>query len=184
MGVSTNLNKVYHLLGALRELQLLRHRIIRAAMPDLNRVQDYLTVLQKDADKLKQHFGKILQEHTVIESLNKTNKHLPHEFPLIDFQIYVQIKLAAITSIIESGNFQDDDIDMIRIYLNDVYYNRKIYGGNEHDILPSKILIGKDDHYYLKLLKDLGNYHNMCNVADLSKRYLIKNLCNDEKAAL
>lgn len=174
--VLRKLKKAYNISGSIRDLQLQQQRIREAANQEPKKPQAYLTLLQKEIDKLKPELLEIVSENPVAESKKKTDASMPDEFRLQDIQIFLQRKQVNISSIIESGDFSDDNVHAIRKNLKDLFYNLKINGEIEPAISFSNIWKGKDEKYFDQLLDELGNFQDKCTAIALLKTYWINSL--------
>jgi len=174
--ISKKLKKGYNISGSIRDLQLQQQRIMAATKQELKKPQAYLTLLQKEINKLKPELSEIFLEKPVIESKRKTHASLPEEFSLDSYKKFVQKKWGAIYAIIASGNFSNDTIHLIRKCLKDLFYNVKIYEGEEYDILSLSIWKGKDEKYFNNLLDELGSFQDKCTAISLLKFYWLISL--------
>ena len=174
--VSKKLKKAYNILGSIRDLQLQQQRIISATERELKKPKAYLTLLQKEIDKLKPELSEIFLEKPATESKKKTDASIPAEFPLNGFRTFAGKKWAIVYSIIASGYFSDDNIHAIRKSLKDLFYNLKIYDGVEHKLFLLSIWKGKDEQYFNQLLDTLGNYQDKCTAIVLLKSYWLNSL--------
>lgn len=169
--ISKKLKQGYNILGSIRDLQLQQQRILEATKLESKKPQAYITLLQKEIDKLKPELSEIFLEKPVTESKKKTDASVPDKFSLNRFRIFVQIKWATVYAIITSGHFGDDNVHDIRKSLKDLFYNLKIYEGLEHDILSVSIWKGQDESYFNKLLEELGSFQDKCTSIALMKSY-------------
>jgi len=174
--ISKKLKKGYNISGSIRDLQLQQQRIMAATKQEFKKPQAYLTLLQKEIDKLKPELSEIFLEKPAAESKKKTDALIPDEFPLNSFRNFVQKKWATIYAIIASRHFSDDNIHAIRKSLKDLFYNLKIYGGVEHELLWLSIWKGKDEQYFNKLLDELGIFQDNCTAIALLKPYWLNSL--------
>ena len=174
--ISKKLKKGYNISGSIRDLQLQQQRILEATKQELKKPQAYLTLLQKEIDKLKPELSEIFLKKPVTASKKKTDAFIPHEFPLNSFRNFVQKKWAVVYAIIVSGHFSDDNIHAIRKSLKDLFYNLKIYEGVEHELLSLSIWKGKDEQYFNKLLDELGSFQDKCTAIALLKSYWLNSL--------
>ena len=174
--ISKNLKKAYHISGAIRDLQLQQQRIVEGTKQELKKPQAYLTLLQKEIDKLKQELSEIFLENPVTESKKKTDSSIPEEFLLKNFRNFVQQKWATVHTIIVSGHFTDDNIHAIRKSIKDLFYNLKMNEGSEYDLSSLNIWKGKDEQYFSKLLDELGSFQDKCMAIALLKSYWLNNL--------
>ena len=174
--ISKKLKKGYNISGSIRDLQLQQQRILEATKQELKKPQAYLTLLQKEIDKLKPELSEIFLEKPATESKKKTDAFIPDEFPLNSFRNFVQKKWAVVYAIIVSGHFSDDNIHAIRKSLKDLFYNLKIYEGVEHELLSLSIWKGKDEQYFNKLLDELGSFQDKCTAIALLKSYWLNSL--------
>jgi CHAD domain-containing protein len=170
------LKKAYNISGAIRDLQLQQQRITEAAKPEPKKPQTYLTLLDKEIDKLKPKLIEIFSENPVAQSKKKTDAAVPDDFQLQDFNLFIQKKQANVTGIIVSGHFSDDTIHAIRKNLKDLFYNLKSYQGIPHNLSSLNIWYEKDEKYFDLLLIELGNFQDKCTAIALLKSYWVSSL--------
>ena len=182
--ISKKLKKGYNISGSIRDLQLQQQRIMAATKQELKKPQAYLTLLQKEIDKLKPELSEIFLEKPAAESKKKTDALIPDEFPLNSFRNFVHKKWAVVYAIIVSGYFSDDNIHAIRKSLKDMFYNLKIYEGVEHELLSLSIWKGKDEQYFNKLLNTMGSFQDKCAAIALLKSYWLNSLNNYNRELL
>ena len=175
--ITGGLHKTYQLLGNIRDLDLQQVRIISQKNACYNSLQSYLSKLRDEASVQKKRLSSVLLKEPLKKSRNNTASYLPTDFSIVDFQIYCQLKIAEIISIIESVHIKDRDIHKIRKALSDLYYNHKKHRESEPSVMLSAIFEGKDDAYLLKLLEQLGGYHDRC----ISIKMINKGSINDLK---
>ena len=174
--ISKKLKKAYNISGSIRDLQLQQQRIISATKQELKKPKSYLTLLQKEIDKLKPELSEIFLEKPATESKKKTDAFIPDEFPINSFRNFAQKKWAGVYAIILSGHFSDDNIHIIRKSLKDLFYNLKIYEGVEHELLSLNIWEGKDEQYCIQLLDTMGSFQDKCAAIALLKSYWLNSL--------
>jgi CHAD domain-containing protein len=170
------LKRAYNISGVIRDLQLQLQRILESAKKEPKNPQAYLTLLQKEIDKLKPELLNIISENPVAESKKKTDTALPYIFQLQDFKLFIQKKQANINSIIASGHFSDDTIHGIRKNLKDLFYNLESYPGIPHNLSSLNILYEKDEKYFDQLLNELGDFQDKCTAIALLKSNWIDSL--------
>jgi CHAD domain-containing protein len=170
------LKKAYNISGSIRDLQLQQQRITEAAKMEPKKPQAYLTLLEKEIDKLKPELLDIISENPVEQSKKKTDAAVPYEFSDLQFNLFIKKKQANITAIIASGHFGDDNIHAIRKDLKDLFYNLKSYGGVQHTGSSLNILNGKDEKYFDLLLNKLGGFQDKCTALALLKSYWVNSL--------
>ena len=85
--ISKKLKTAYNISGSIRDLQLQQLRILEATKTNLKKPQEYLSILQKEIDKLKPEFTEIFPEDPVNESKKKTDAAIPEEFSLKSFKV-------------------------------------------------------------------------------------------------
>ena len=173
--ISKKLKKSYNISGSIRDLQL-QQRILEATKQELKKPQAYISLLQKEIEKLQPELSEIFLEKPVTESKKKTDASIPDKFELNGFSNFVQKKWEAIYAIIASRHFSDDNIHAIRKSLKDLFYNLKIYEGVEHELLSLSIWKGKDEQYFNKLLDELGSFQDKCTAIALLKSYWLNSL--------
>lgn len=174
--ISKKLKKGYNISGSIRDLQLQQQRIMAATKQELKKPQAYISLLQKEIEKLQPELSEIFLEKPVTASKNKTDASIPDEFPLNSFRNFVQKKWEAIYAIIASRHFSDDNIHAIRKSLKDLFYNLKIYEGEEHELLSLSIWKGKDEQYFNEILDELGSFQDKCTAIALLKSYWLNKL--------
>lgn len=174
--ISKKLKKGYTISGSIRDLQLQNLRILEATKKEIKKPLAYLSLLQKEIDKLKPELVEIFLENPVSESKKNTDTLIPDKFPLNIFRNFTQQKWAAIYLIIKSGDFSDNNIHKIRKILKDLFYNLKIYEGVEHKLLLPSVGKGKDDLYFNKLQEEMGHFQDKCMAIALLKSYWLTSL--------
>jgi CHAD domain-containing protein len=182
--ITKKLKTGYNISGAIRDLQLQQQRILEVTKDDLKKPCAYITLIQKETDKLKKELSEIFLEKPVNECKKKTDVFVPEKFPLNSFRNFILQKWAAIYEIIISGNFNDDNIHTIRKNLKDLFYNLKIYEGIEHDIILLSIWKGKDENYINELLDELGKFQDKCVSIALLKSSWINSLNTSNREQL
>jgi CHAD domain-containing protein len=181
---SRNLRKTYNLLGNIRNLNLQQVRISQHQHPKYPLLRQYVTMLGDEISRQKLKLLKVLSKEPLRKSKSDVVACLPGDFSIVNFQIYVQLKLAAIISIVESSYIRDKSIHMIRKELDDLYNNRKKYEEIKLGVSLAPILEGKDDKYFLKLLEELGAYHDICTSIRMIKKSCIKDLISAERETI
>ena len=174
--ISKKLKKSYNISGCVRDLQLQQQRILEATKQELKKPQAYISLLQKEIEKLQPELSEIFLEKPVTESKKKTDASIPDKFKLNSFRNFVQKKWEAIYAIIASRHFSEDNIHAIRKSLKDLFYNLKIYERVEHELLSLSIWKGKDEQYFNKLLDELGSFQDKCTGIALLKSYWLNSL--------
>jgi len=182
--ISKKLKKGYNISGVIRDLQLQQQRILEVTKEESQKPRAYITLLQKESDRLKKELSEIFLEKPVNECKKKTDVLVPEKFPLNSFRNFILQKWAAIYEIIISGNFNDDNIHAIRKNLKDLFYNLKIYEGIEHDIISLSIWKGKDENYIIQLLDELGKFQDKCVSIALLKSSWINSLNTSNREQL
>jgi CHAD domain-containing protein len=172
------LKKGYRVSGSIRNLQLQQQRITEAAKPEPKKPQAYLTLLEKEIDKLKPELVEIFWDDPVAESKKKTDAAVPGEFSNLQFSSFIKKKEANVAAIIASGYFSDDNIHLIRKNLKDIFYNIKTYQEIEDHISSLKIWNGKDEKYFDQLLNELGSFQDKCTAIALLKPHWLSSLDN------
>jgi CHAD domain-containing protein len=170
------LKKGYNVSGYIRDLQLQQLRIMEASKPEPKKPQAYLTLLQKEIDKLKPELVEIFSENPVTESKKKTDAAVPEEFFDLQFNSFVKKKHADVTAVIAAGYFSDDTIHAVRKSLKGLFYNLKIYAVTGTGISLMNIWKVKDEKYFDQLLNELGNFQDKCTAIALLKSYWINSL--------
>ena len=168
-GISKNLKAAYRVSGAIRDLQLQQQRIRKATRHDVIKPKAYLSLLQKEINKLKPRLVAILSTNPVDKSKQKTDAIIPHAFSENKFRDFVHKKQGAIFEIIAAGHFTDTNIHAIRKSLKDLFYNFEIDGLAGQGILAHGIWKGKDDRYFAGLLDELGQFQDQCIAIALIK---------------
>jgi CHAD domain-containing protein len=166
----------YNISGSIRDLQLQQQRITEATKKDTKKPLAYLTILQKEIDKLKPEFSEIMLEDPVNESKKKTDAAVPEEFTLKSFRSFAEKKWMAIYAIILSGHFSDDNIHAVRKSFKDLFYDLKIYKGIEYETLSITAWKGKGEQYFDKILDELGSFQDNCTAISLLKSYWLISL--------
>ncbi len=182
--IPKKLKKGYNISGSIRDLQLQQKRILEATNQELQKPEAYLTILQREIDKLKPELSEIILEKPVTESKKKTDASIPDEFQLNSYRNFVQQKWTAIYTIIVAAHFSEDNIHSIRKNLKDLFYNLKEYVGVDHDIISMSIWMAKDENYFIKLLDELGSFQDKCTALALLKSYLFNSLNKDNQELL
>jgi CHAD domain-containing protein len=174
--VGKKLKTVYHILGAVRDIQVLKKSILKATKQDPVKPKEYLLLLQKEIKELQKEFAEMILTKPVIGSKNKTDGYLPYKFSVSNFTDFAHHKLVAVNTIIVSGNFADNNIHSIRKNLKDLFYNLKILPAIKNEKLSIEILRSKDGKYFNDFLDTLGNFQDKHTAVDFLKPDVLKNL--------
>ncbi len=171
VAISKSLKAAYRVSGAIRDRQLQQQRIRKATRHDVIKPKAYLSLLQKEINKLKPRLVEILSTDPVDKSKKKTDAAMPHLFPENKFRDFVHKKRDDVYEIIAAGHFTDTNIHTIRKNLKDLFYNFEIYGGVGQGMLAHGIWKGKgkDDKYFSGLLDELGLFQDQCIAISLIK---------------
>lgn len=179
--ISKKLKKAYHIAGAIRNVQLQRQRIIEATEKELKKPVDYLTLLDKEIDRLKPQFAEIVSKRPVAEMKKKIESAIPGKFSALDLNLFIQKKWDAGYAIIETGHFDDNEIHAIRKNLKDLFYNLKIYDASEQQILSQGLWKGKNESYFYQLLDEMGAFQDTCTAIALLKDSRLHDLKKDDR---
>ena len=174
--IGKNLKNTYHILGTIRDLQLQIKNIRAATKQDPIKPKEYLSLLQKEINKLQITLVEILLNKPVTRSQKKTDALLPKKFPLKDLSIFIKKKQANINAIITAGNFRDDNIHTIRKQLKDLYYNLNTFEKIRIGALSIKSIGAKNKKYLHDILNSLGNFQDRHIEVDLLKSAALKSL--------
>lgn len=168
-GISGNLKAGYHISGTIRDLQLQLQRIREASKYEVLKPKAYLSLLQKEIDRLKPSLSEIVSENPVAKSKKKTDASIPSAFPESSFRYFVQKKRDEVYEIMAAGHFSDTTLHAIRKKLKDLFYNFEIYDGVGQNILLQGIWKGKAEGQFAGLLDELGRFQDQCIAIALIK---------------
>ncbi len=163
--MSKKLRKAYQIAGLVRDAQLQQQRIIEAAFQLILLPHRYLVLLQKEIDRQKPLFAKLLSPGDIKHQDKKVRLLLPATFSLPDAAPYFQDQWVAIRAAPASGRYCDQDLHSIRKRLKDVYYNQQLMKKD----LPQPKLEEKRQAsaFYKTLLEELGSFQDMCTAIAL-----------------
>ncbi len=182
--ISKKLKEAYAVSGTIRDLQLQRKQILKAAKGDPEKPHEYLKLLQKQIRRLKPVLLAIHFKKTIAESRKKMASTMPDNFLAADFKLFAQQKWSVIHSIIAEGNFNDNNLHSIRKNLKDLFYNLALYKGVEHKKLLHSIANGIEKQYFEELIDELGNFQNKCMAVCLLKPYQLSSVSQHNRELL
>jgi CHAD domain-containing protein len=161
--------QVYNLAGAIRDLQLQRLRVHRAAASLHAKAQGYFIVLSKEMNRYKIELLQALDENPLAESKKKTNAALPGQCRAQRFQSFIKKKQNNIQHLLSSTHLSDDAVHEIRKNIKDLFYNSEIQQKAGHPAARQGIWKGKDEQCLHQLLEALGHFQDQCTAVALLK---------------
>ena len=182
--ISKKLKEAYAVSGTIRDLQLQRQQILKAAKGDPEKPHEYLKLLQKQIRRLKPVLLAIHFKKTIAESRKKMAATMPDNVWVTHFKLFAQQKWGVIHSIIAVENFNDDNMHSIRKNLKDLFYNLALHKGVEHKKLLHSIAKGKEEQYFEALINELGNFQNKCMAVSLLKPYYLSRVSQHNRELL
>jgi CHAD domain-containing protein len=182
--IAKELKESYTIAGTIRDMQLQQVRMLEATANEPKKPLAYLTLLQNEIGKLQPDLIELFAGNAIQKSKKKTDVLLPALFPVSHFQNFIHRKWEAITAILASGYFSDDNIHAIRKMLKDLFYNLKEYTGSEYDVLGASIRKGREDKYFDTLLEELGNFQDQCIAIALLKSWWLNDMKTYNKQLL
>lgn len=173
--ITKDLKKLYHLAGIIREHQLQERRVLKGTRLAPKPPRVYLNLLQQKIDQLNPALYKIVSKDLLPTCRKMTNALLPSQFPVARFREYIMLQWDSIYSVLDSRNFSDRNIHLIRKKMKDLHYNTRYFEGISPEQLGRIVWKGKDAEWIDKLLTELGNFQDRCNsIALLRAHWLNK----------
>jgi CHAD domain-containing protein len=118
------LNKTYHYLGYLRELQILHQKIVATCRDgDITQPTNYLDQINKSLDWYKQKSRNSLQRtHALKKNNERIIKHLFDEPGQEEIQTFIESKMKALRDLLAKSNHDDESMHSMRKILKDIQY--------------------------------------------------------------
>jgi CHAD domain-containing protein len=152
----------YHLSGLLRDLQLQQQHITETSKQELKKPGEYLKLLQGEMNTVKKHLSEIIATNPVTAGKRNTSKHIPGNFPLKNFRLYAKEKWHDVHNIVAASRFTEQTLHNIRKKLKDLFYNLKKMEPAKNKKLSTFIHAKLNEHYFNKLMGELGNFQDKC----------------------
>ena len=167
--MSKKLKSWYKVLGHLRDLQLLHHRVIAAVELQQVKPQGYINSIENDFFKFK--YGLSIKSLQIAVKVNqkKINKIFPKKISKSNCLQFVTQNLLMVYDILLKGDLDDYDFHAVRKYLKDIFYYLAIEKLNLSDIVPSTIFNSTEDSFLKFLLDELGEFQDLCTAIFLIK---------------
>ena len=167
--MSKKLKGWYKVLGHLRDLQLLHHRVIDAVELQQVKPQGYINLIENDFIKFKYGLS-IKSLHTAVKvNQKRINKVFPEKISKSNCLQFVTQKLLMVYDILLRGELNDYDFHSVRKYLKDIFYYLAIEKLSLSDMIPSTIFNSTDDSFLKLLLDELGKFQDLCTSIILLK---------------
>jgi CHAD domain-containing protein len=167
--MSKKLKGWYKVLGHLRDLQLLHHRVTTAVELQQVKPQGYINLIENDFFKFKYGLS-IKSFHTAVKvNQKKINKVFPKKISKSNCLQFVTQKLLMVYDILLRGELNDYDFHSVRKYLKDIFYYLAIEKLNLSDMIPSTSFNSTDDSFLKSLLDELGKFQDLCTAIILLK---------------
>lgn len=182
--IAKKMKKAYRIAGLIRDIQLQQQRIAEVAGQFGFQPKAYARLLEKEINRQKPGLSRIISSEIIKNHKKKIYLLLPAKFSLLDADLYVQKRWAAVNAIIVSGHFYDIDIHAIRKSLKDLLYNFSIFSEAEQQLLSQRVWKGKDDLYYKALLEELGSFQDQCTAIVLLNPFWLKKLSKKDRQPL
>jgi CHAD domain-containing protein len=160
--MSKILKNWYNVLGHLRDLQLLHHRVIDAFELQQVKPQGYIHLIENDFFKFKYGLS-IKSLHAAIKvNQKKINKGFPKKISKSNCLKFVTRNLLMVYQILLKVDLDDYDFHSVRKYLKDIFYYLAIEKRSLSDIVPSTIFNSTGDSFLKYLLEELGKFQDLC----------------------
>jgi CHAD domain-containing protein len=182
--MSKNLKTWYHVLGHLRDLQLLHHRVIAAVELQPVKPQGYINLIENDLFKFK--YGLPIKSlYTAVKTnQKKINKFFQKKISKSNCLQFVTQNLLMVYEILLKGDLADCDFHSVRKYLKDISYYLAIEKLSLSDIVPSSIFNSTDDSYLKYLIEELGKFQDLCSSIILLKSASLESFNLEEQNML
>jgi len=161
------LKKCYRLLGALRDLQLLHNRLSSERFD--TELEQYTKIINRDILDRKYLAREVAIKEIVSKSRKKFKKYTPASISLVDVELYRDDQWHLVKNTVKELAGSDESIHYTRKKLKDLYY---VSAALESIGLS---LYQKDDWhevFFVQLMKELGNYNDMCVSIGLLNKHL------------
>ena len=167
--MSKKLKRWYNVLGHLRDLQLLHHRVIAAFELQQVKPQGYINLIENDFFKFK--YGLPIKSiHTAVKTnQKKINKFFLKKISKSNYLKFVTQKLLMVYEVLLKGDLDDYDFHAVRKYLKDIFYCLAIEKMSLSDIVPSTIFNSTNDSFLKLLLDELGKFQDLSTAIILLK---------------
>ena len=182
--LSGRLHRTYRLMGEIRNLALQHTKVTSLQNASQSPTEDYLKVLRESTEKKKQKLQSALLNSPVASCRKETDAFVPSEFPVADFQIYCQLKISKIISIISKVRLSDKNLNSIRKKLDDLYDNTQNFALDKHHGVISPIFRGKDNCFSENILRKLNDYTDLCMMIKMIRKSHLKELNRANREAL
>lgn len=182
--IAKKIKKAYRVAGHIRDMQLQQQRIVQIAGQFSFQPKAYTCLLEKEINRQKPTLSTIISPEIINNHKKKIYLLLPGKFSLLDADLYVQRKWAAVNAIIGNGHFYDIEIHAIRKNLKDLLYNFSIFSEVEQQLLSKRVWKGKDEPYYKALLEELGCFQDQCTAIVLLNPFRLKKLSKKDRQPL
>jgi len=182
--MSKEIKSWYNVLGHLRDLQLLRQRVIAAFELQQVKPQDYIHFIENELFKLK--YGLSIQslKAAVKKNQKNINKVFPKKISKRECLQFVFQNLLKVYEVLLKGELADYDIHMVRKHLKDISFYLSIQKQRLSDIAPSIIFNSNNDAYLKALLEELGKFQDLCTAVILLKSTSLDSFNLDEQNML
>jgi CHAD domain-containing protein len=184
VNISRKIKKIYHLSGAIRDLQLQILRVTEAAEMGSIMPAEYLKLLKKKTRKLESQLTKKYPRKIAAGKVIKEPVHIRKSFTPEMFVSYIKRNTANINAIIIEGNFRDEDIHSIRKILKDTFFNLCVFDNMKRGQLFIVTTVNDEKKSIDKVLHDLGEFQDKCTAIQLLGPYWLKHIDEQEKEIL
>ena len=182
--MSKKLKGWYKVLGHLRDLQLLHHRVIAAVELQQVKPQGYINLIENDFFKVK--YGLPIKSlHTAVKANQKRiNKVFPEKISKSNCLQFVTQNILMVYEILLKVDLDDYDFHAVRKYLKDIFYYLAIEKLSLSDIVPSTIFNSTNDSYLKFLIEELGRFQDLCTAIILLKSASLESFNLEEQNML
>lgn len=148
---------VYAAAGQLRDIQLQRDEIVKAAA-DNAPPNEYLSLLDQELQGRKDAFERIAQQCDLLESKKKLYKKLPHKLGYKNIGDFLHQQIAGILMLIDTGLSADNDLHSTRKKIKDIVYINKLYKKELRSRGAATLLNKKSLKETISLSDELGKF--------------------------
>lgn len=174
--ISGKIKKIYHLSGAIRDLQLQVLSITSATETQPLKPIGYIKLLKKKTSKLESQFSKKCPRKIAAGKIIKSPFKIKGSFTPEMFASYIERNTANINAIIIEGNFRDKDIHSIRKILKDTFYNLCVFEDMKREQLFIVKPVNDEKKFLDKMQHDLGEFQDKCTAIQLLDPYWLKDI--------
>jgi len=156
--ISDDLKLCYSNLGNLRDWQLLQLKLSaesRCKEADIKLVTDHISGLMTMVHQIP-----ICD--IVTKSQERLQNHQFHDFHLLEAELYLDHKWQLLTEIAETPLITVEQLHLFRKILKDIFYAAALLKSEKVPLFSEGMLPGKPAAYFDSLLKDIGDFNDIC----------------------